>query len=114
MSRAQPMEKKRPPVTRTLISLHAHEDGRISIVATGNGQSLTLQVGQDKRAPSISMLDDHLSPMASWRLEANGKLKGWIKQHQGKVLWLRPDAKRAASMRTTKPRPPRRSARKEG
>jgi hypothetical protein len=99
---------------QTWVSFQTCADGCVQIVATGKNGTLTLNIDGGKDGPSMDIPDPDKEPgrrfkyKAAWGLEANGQLKGWIVDDNGKIKWFperakpKPRARQAKVQRTQK------------
>jgi hypothetical protein len=110
-----------PPKHRALVTFVTLADGSVEIVATGRNGSLTLRVdgGEDGPSMDIPLLDHERTPGKPWRykavwgLEANGKLKGWVAEDNGKIKWFEAPSRKVRKQPVRQGKV-KRSARKEG
>jgi len=96
------------------ISFHTHADGSVSIVATGRHGTLTLMVIGGEKGPTVGVLHPNLNLQAGWALLANGRLKGYLVDDNGKVKLLPERTKRKPRKRPVKARQASKSGGKEG
>ena len=80
-----------PSPMRTWVSFQTLKDGSVAIVATGRNGTLTLHIDGGEDGPSMDIPDLDKEPgrqfkfKGVWCLEANGRLKGWIVEENGKI-----------------------------
>jgi hypothetical protein len=87
---------------RTWVTFQTCADGSVQIVATGRNGTLTLNIdgGTDGPSMDIPIPNEEREPgkpykyKAVWGLQANGHLKGWLAEDEGKIKWFPERAKR--------------------
>lgn len=94
--------KYAPPQSAAQVSFYTLSDGSVNIVATGRNGTLSLHIDGRLSGPSMDIpLSDHervpgkpYQYKAVWGLEANGQLRGWLAEEDGKIKWFPERAKR--------------------
>src|SRR5262249_23900123 len=94
--------KYTPPKRATTVSFVTLSDGSLEIRATGSNGTLSLHMdgGEDGPSMDIPIPEHEREPdkpyryKAIWGLEANGRLRGWVAEEEGKIKWFPARAKR--------------------
>lgn len=101
---------------RTWVSFQTLADGSVQIVATGRNGTLTRHIDGSEEGPTMDIPDLDKEPgrrfkyKGAWGLEANGKLKGWLVDDNGKIKWFAAPATRTPSARQAKARETKQTA----
>jgi hypothetical protein len=96
------------------VTFQTRDNGDVVIIATGSNGTLSLIISGGKEGPAMALVD-HPDPgelyRGKWELRANGRLKGWLVDTEGKYQWI---PERATRKRSAKKKQAAKSVRKEG
>jgi hypothetical protein len=113
------MEQHEQKDMRAWVGFQTYADGTVLIIATGRNGTLALKIDGGEKGPSMNILDlDSQDPRklykGIWGLEANGQLRGWIVDDNGKIKWFPERTERKPRKRPAKGRQATKSVKKEG
>ncbi len=90
MSRHRPPQKRHAARSiRSMVSLHTLADGSVEIIAAGRNGILSLQINADE--PTMAIPNLKLGPgkyKGMWGIRANGQLRGWVVDQDGRIQWF--------------------------